>query len=195
FGGGTPSLLEPDEVGRLIAACRESFGVTPDAEVTLETNPETVTIDRMRGFRQAGVTRVSLGVQSLHDRELARLGRPHSATRAAESLAQVKAAGITDTSLDLMLWLPEQRLDDLRGTVESLISLRPDHASLYLLELYPNAPLKEEMARSHWSLAPDDDAADMYLWAMERLESSGYLQYENSHRAPDGQPSRHNPQY
>jgi oxygen-independent coproporphyrinogen III oxidase len=195
FGGGTPSLLEPGEVSRLIAACRESFRLTADAEITLETNPETVTIDRMRGFREVGVTRVSLGVQSLHDRELARLGRQHSAARASDALAQVKAAGITDTSLDLMLWLPEQHLEDLQGTVEGLIALGPDHASLYLLELYPNAPLKEEMARSHWSLAPDDDAADMYLWAMERLELAGYVQYEISNVARDGHRSRHNLKY
>jgi oxygen-independent coproporphyrinogen-3 oxidase len=195
FGGGTPSLLEADEIGRLIDACRDSFAVTSDAEVTLETNPETVTVDRMRGFRQAGVTRVSLGVQSLHDRELARLGRQHSAARAAEALADVKAAGIVDTSLDLMLWLPEQRLEDLQGTVDRLIALGPHHASLYLLELYPNAPLREEMARSHWSLAPDDDAADMYLWAMERLESAGYVQYEISNVARAGHRSRHNLKY
>ena len=149
FGGGTPSLLEPDEVGRLIEACRDSFAVSPDAEVTLETNPETVTVDRMRGFLQAGVNRVSLGVQSLHDRELARLGRQHSAAGAADALSQVRSAGISDTSLDLMLWLPEQRLEDLQGTVEGLIALEPSHASLYLLELYPNAPLREEMARDH----------------------------------------------
>lgn len=195
FGGGTPSLLEPDEIGRLIAACRESFALAPDAEVTLETNPETVTVDRMTGFRQAGVNRVSLGVQSLHDRELARLGRQHSAARAGEALAQVKAAGIGDTSLDLMLWLPEQRLEDLQGTVDGLIALEPHHASLYLLELYPNAPLREEMARANWSLAPDDDAADMYLWAMDRLESAGYPQYEISNVARPGHRSRHNLKY
>ena len=195
FGGGTPSLLDPTEVERLIRACRESFAVTADSEVTLETNPETVTTDRMRAFAHAGVTRVSLGVQSLHDRELARLGRQHSAARAAEALAQVKAAGIADTSLDLMLWLPEQRLDDWQGTVEGLIALAPDHASLYLLELYPNAPLREEMARARWSLAPDDDAADMYLWGMERLERAGYEQYEISNVARPGHQSRHNLKY
>jgi oxygen-independent coproporphyrinogen-3 oxidase len=195
FGGGTPSLLEPDDVGRLIAACRESFSVTPGAEVTLEANPENVTVARMRGLLDAGVNRVSLGVQSLHDRELARLGRQHSSARAAEALADVKAAGIADTSLDLMLWLPEQRLEDLQGTVEGLVALAPHHASLYLLELYPNAPLREDMARSRWSLAPDDDAADMYLWAMDRLESAGYAQYEISNVARAGHQSRHNLKY
>ena len=94
-----------------------------------------------------------------------------------------------------MLWLPQQTPADWRATVEGLIALEPDHASLYILELYPNAPLREEMARAHWSLAPDDDAADMYLWGLERLEAAGYDQYEISNVARPGAQSRHNLKY
>ena len=186
FGGGTPSLLEPDEVGRLIDACRGAFDVAPDAEVTLETNPETVTVDRMRAFVDAGVNRISLGVQSLHDAELARLGRQHGAARARAAVADIREAGVENMSLDLMLWLPQQTPADWRATVEGLIALEPDHASLYILELYPNAPLREEMARAQWSLAPDDDAADMYLWGLERLDGAGYAQYQISNVARPG---------
>lgn len=195
FGGGTPSLLEPGEVARLIAACRDAFDVAPDAEITLETNPETVTAGRMAAFRDAGVNRVSLGVQSLHDDELQRLGRTHDASRARRALADTRAAGFDNVSLDLMLWLPEQGMAAWQGTVEGLLALDPDHASLYLLELYPNAPLREAMARAQWSLAPDDDAADMYLWAMARLEAAGYDQYEISNVARPGRESRHNLKY
>ena len=195
FGGGTPSLLEPEEVARLIAACRESFAIASDAEVTLETNPETVTTARMRGFRAAGVNRVSVGVQSLIDEELQRLGRTHSSRRAREAIADVRAVGFDNVSLDLMMWLPQQGMAEWRTTVEGLIALDPDHASLYLLELYPNAPLREAMARASWSLAPDDDAADMYLWAMARLDDSGYSQYEISNVARPGRESRHNLKY
>jgi oxygen-independent coproporphyrinogen-3 oxidase len=195
FGGGTPSLLEPEEIERLVAACRESFAIAPDAEVTLETNPETVTVERMRGFRAAGVNRVSLGVQSLIDEELQRLGRTHSSRRAREAVAEVRAAGFDNVSLDLMMWLPQQGMVEWRTSVDGLIALGPDHASLYLLELYPNAPLREAMARASWSLAPDDDAADMYLWAMARLEDSGYSQYEISNVARPGRESRHNVKY
>jgi len=195
FGGGTPSLLDPDEIGLLIRACRESFDVTPDAEVTLETNPETVTIDRMRGFRAAGVNRVSLGVQSLLDDELLRLGRTHSSERAREAVRQVRAAGFDNVSVDLMMWLPQQGMREWQATVEGIVALDPDHASLYLLELYPNAPLREAMARSAWSLAPDDDAADMYLWAMRRLEEAGFAQYEISNVARPARESRHNLKY
>ena len=195
FGGGTPSLLDPDEVGRLIDACREAFAVTPDAEVTLETNPETVSVDRMRAFCAAGVNRISLGVQSLHDAELARLGRQHGAARARAAVADIRAAGVGNLSLDLMLWLPQQTPADWQATVEGLIALDPDHASLYILELYPNAPLREEMARAQWSLAPDDDAADMYLWGLDRLDAAGYAQYEISNVARQGCQSRHNLKY
>jgi oxygen-independent coproporphyrinogen III oxidase len=195
FGGGTPSLLEPEEIARIIDACRDSFEVATDAEVTLETNPETSTGARMDGFREAGVNRVSFGVQSFRDDELKRLGRIHSADRAREAVREARGAGIDNISLDLMMWLPQQTPAHWRESVESLIDVGPDHASLYLLELYPNAPLKEDMARAGWSVAPDDDAADMYLWSMDRLECAGYEQYEISNVARPGRPSRHNLKY
>jgi oxygen-independent coproporphyrinogen-3 oxidase len=195
FGGGTPSLLEPEEIASLISVCRESFDVAADAEVTLETNPETVTLQRMRGFRDAGVNRVSLGVQSLIDTELRRLGRTHSSERAREAVGEVRGSGFDNISVDLMMWLPQQGMPEWQATVEGLIALDPDHASLYLLELYPNAPLREAMARASWSLAPDDDAAEMYLWAMARLDGAGYVQYEISNVARPARESRHNMKY
>jgi oxygen-independent coproporphyrinogen-3 oxidase len=195
FGGGTPSLLEPQEIGRLIDSCRRAFDVTPDAEVTLETNPETSTPSRMEGFRAAGVNRVSFGVQSFRTDELARLGRRHSASRAREAVMEARTAGIVNVSLDLMMWLPGQTAAHWQESVEALVGLAPTHASLYLLELYPNAPLQESMARAGWSLAPDDDAADMYLWSLERLQAAGYRQYEISNVAWPGAESRHNLKY
>ena len=195
FGGGTPSLLEPAEIGRLIRACRDTFDVTPDAEITLEANPETSTPGRMAGFREAGVNRVSFGVQSFREEELRRLGRIHSVARAHAAVAEARGAGLDNLSLDLMMWLPQQTRSDWRESVEALVEAGPEHASLYLLELYPNAPLKEDMARAGWSLAPDDDAAEMYLWSMGRLEQAGYRQYEISNVARPGRESRHNLKY
>ena len=195
FGGGTPSLLEPSEIGAIVAALRQAFAVTGDAEVTLETNPETVTAERLAGFRAAGVNRVSFGVQSLRDDELIRLSRIHSASRAREAVALARAAGFENLILDLMMWLPQQTLGQWLESIDGLIALEPDHASLYLLELYPNAPLRETMAREHWSLAPDDDAADMYLAALERLDAAGFEQYEISNVAKAGRVSRHNLKY
>ena len=195
FGGGTPSLLEPSEIGRLIAACRDSFALAADAEITLETNPETSSSQRMEQFRAAGVNRVSFGVQSFREEELKRLGRIHSVARAREAVREARVAGIENISLDLMMWLPQQTRDDWRESVEALVDVGPEHASLYLLELYPNAPLKEDMARSGWSQAPDDDAAEMYLWSMERLDRAGYQQYEISNVSRPGLVSRHNLKY
>ena len=195
FGGGTPSLLEPAEIEAIVGACRAAFSVSADAEVTLEANPETVTLERLAGFREAGITRVSFGVQSFRDDELQRLSRLHSATRAAEAFAMARDAGFDNISLDLMMWLPQQTIPEWLASVDALIGLAPEHASLYILELYPNAPLREAMARAKWSLAPDDDAADMYLEAMARLDAAGYQQYEISNVARPGRESRHNLKY
>jgi oxygen-independent coproporphyrinogen-3 oxidase len=195
FGGGTPSLLEPEEIGAVIEACRAAFALTPDAEVTLEANPETVTHERLAAFRAAGVTRVSVGVQSFRDDELRRLDRLHSAQRAADTMAEARAAGCDNVSLDLMMWLPGQSMGDWLGSVDRAIALAPDHLSLYLLELYPNAPLREAMARAQWSQAPDDNAADMYLEALGRLDAAGYGQYEISNVARPGRACLHNLKY
>jgi oxygen-independent coproporphyrinogen-3 oxidase len=195
FGGGTPSLLEPSEVARLVAACRDTFDLAADAEITLETNPETATVGRLAAFRDAGINRLSFGVQSFDDAELERLGRVHSSARAVEAVRAAQATGFASVSFDLMLWLPAQTPESWRRTVAQAIALSPDHLSMYLLELYPNAPLKETMARAGWSQTPDDDAADMYLEALESFDAAGYVQYEISNVARSGHQSRHNLKY
>jgi oxygen-independent coproporphyrinogen-3 oxidase len=195
FGGGTPSLLEPDEIARIIAACRAAFDVTDDAEVTMEANPESVDGSRLTQFRAAGVNRLSFGVQSFREPELRRLSRLHSADRARAAVREARAAGFENISLDLMMWLPGQQVAEWLESVDAAIGLSPEHLSLYLLELYPNAPLKDDMARAHWSQAPEDDAAAMYLTAMERLDAAGYEQYEISNVARPGRRSRHNIKY
>ena len=195
FGGGTPSLLEPEEIARLITACREAFDVEATSEITLEANPETVTTDRLTAFRAAGVNRLSFGVQSFRDEELKRLSRLHGAVRARDAYREARQAGFDNISLDLMMWLPEQRVDQWLVSIDAAIDLGPEHLSLYLLEVYPNAPLKEDMARAQWSQAPDEDAAAMYLEAMARLDAAGYAQYEISNVARPGRRSRHNLKY
>jgi oxygen-independent coproporphyrinogen-3 oxidase len=195
FGGGTPSLLEPVEIARIIAACADAFDLDADLEVTLEANPETVTEARLASFRRAGVTRLSFGVQSFREDELRRLSRLHTAGRARAAVAEARAAGFDNVSLDLMMWLPEQRVSDWLESVDQAIALAPEHLSLYMLEVYPNAPLKEDMARARWSQAPDEDVAAMYAEAMERLEAAGLAQYEISNVARPGRQSRHNRKY
>src|SRR5206468_6874736 len=134
-------------------------------------------------------------VQSFREDELQRLSRLHSADRARAAVAEARAAGFDNVSLDLMMWLPQQRVEEWLESVDEALALGPAHLSLYLLEVYPNAPLKDEMARARWSQAPDDDAAAMYLTAMERLEAAGYEQYEISNVARPGRRSRHNLKY
>lgn len=195
FGGGTPSLLAVEEVARVLDACRRAFDVAPGAEITLEMNPESSSAGYVSALLGAGINRISLGVQSFHDGELARLGRAHSADRAREAFAAVRKAGCGNVSLDMMLWLPAQSRAACAASVEALVALEPDHASLYMLELYPNAPLQEEAARRGWSQAPDEDAAAMYLDAFSRTDAAGYEQYEISNVARPGRRSRHNLKY
>ena len=204
FGGGTPSLLAPAEIAGLIAACRDTYELAPDAEITLETNPETASASRLEAFRSAGVNRISFGVQSFDDEELRRLGRIHSAARAREAIRAARASGFGNVSLDLMFWLPGQTTATWRRTVDEAIALEPRHLSLYLLELYPNAPLKDTMAREQvrtpaarlsWEQTADDEAADMYLEALERLDAARFVQYEISNVAQPGFHSRHNVKY
>jgi oxygen-independent coproporphyrinogen-3 oxidase len=196
FGGGTPSLLAPAELGRIIGACRDSFDLSADAEITLEANPESSTPGALDGFRAAGANRLSFGVQSFRDEELRRLGRLHSSLTARDAVRSARAAGFDNLSLDLMMWLPGQSTAEWLTSVDALIDQQPDHASLYLLEIYPNAPLRDEMARAGWSVAPDEEAAAMYLEGLGRLDRAGFEQYEISNVArPASRRSRHNLKY
>jgi oxygen-independent coproporphyrinogen-3 oxidase len=196
FGGGTPSVLEPIELARIIDACRDSFDVAPGAEVTIEANPESASLEKLEGFRAAGANRLSFGVQSFRDEELRRLGRLHSSQGARDAVRDARAAGFDNLSLDLMMWLPGQSTREWLTSVDALIDQQPDHASLYLLEIYPNAPLRDEMARAGWSVAPDEDAAAMYLEGLARLDRAGFEQYEISNVArPAARRSRHNLKY
>jgi oxygen-independent coproporphyrinogen-3 oxidase len=195
FGGGTPSLLAPSEIAAIIQAARAAFQLTDDAEITLEANPESVDEPRLDGFRRAGVNRLSFGVQSFLDEELRRLQRLHSAARAKEAIRAARRAGFDNVSLDLMMWLPQQTTGQWMESIDQAIAMEPDHLSLYMLEVYPHLPLREQMSRSGWSQLPDDVAADMYENAMARLEDRGFQQYEISNVAKPGRRSRHNLKY
>jgi oxygen-independent coproporphyrinogen-3 oxidase len=195
FGGGTPSLLDPLDVARLLAACRDSFDLSSDAEITLEANPESADRAKLPAFREAGVNRLSLGVQSFLDPELRLLGRIHAAARGRAAVEDAREAGFDNVSVDLIMGLPQQTLADWLASVESLISLEPVHAALYVLEIHPDVPLRREMASRGLEPVDEDAAADMYIAAMERLEAAGWRQYEISNLARPGLESRHNLKY
>ena len=195
FGGGTPSLLTSDDVAKIVEACRTSFVLAPDAEITLEANPETVSVPLLEGFRRAGVNRVSFGVQSFRDAELQRLGRLHSAERAVQAIQMARTAGFDNISLDLMMWLPGQDVPQWLSSIEEAIQIGPEHLSLYILEVYSHLPLKQEIDRHGWVQAPDEDTAEMYESAMASLDRAGYKQYEISNVSRPGYRSRHNLKY
>jgi oxygen-independent coproporphyrinogen III oxidase len=195
FGGGTPSLLAPAEVGSVIDEARRSLGLAAGAEITLEANPESVTATTLEQFRAAGVNRLSFGVQSFRDDELKRLGRLHSAERAVTAVEMARAAGFDNVSIDLMMWLPGQDIAQWLASVVAAIAVNADHLSLYILEVYPHLPLKQEIDRHGWTQQPDDEAADMYESAMAMLDDAGYAQYEISNVCRTGRESRHNLKY
>ncbi len=183
FGGGTPALLAPADVARLIAAARRWLALTPDAEITLEANPGPLDASRLAALRQAGVNRLSLGVQSAHPAELAVLGRGHSWEDVARAARQARAGGWDNLSLDLIFGLPGQTLAQWRHTLDAVLALEPEHLSLYGLTLEPGTPLAQAVA-SGAHPAPDPDlAADMYLAASEDLHNAGFWQYEISNWA------------
>ncbi|MGH2459924.1 MAG: radical SAM family heme chaperone HemW [Chloroflexota bacterium] len=182
FGGGTPSLLAPAQVAAVLASARR-WPIAKDAEVTLEANPGDLSVDRLRALREAGVNRLSLGVQSFDDRMLRRLGRRHDAATARRAFRQAREAGFANLSIDLMFGLPEQSLDHWRGTLDRALALKPDHLSLYNLTIESGTPFGTWSASGKLTVPDDDAAADMYQAAIDRLGAEGYRQYEISNWA------------
>ena len=185
FGGGTPSLLDPVDAARLIQAAQPA----PDAEITLEANPETVDEEKLRAFREAGVNRISFGVQSARDNQLKTLGRPHTAKQARAAFKAARSAGFTNISGDIMLALPHYTQTEFDETLELIEEGGATHISAYLLKIEPDSAFGKNPPDG---LPSSDDAADFYLYAVEQLEHHGYQQYEISNFAKPGYEGRHN---
>ena len=196
FGGGTPSLLSIGQVEALLAAVDLSFGLMENAEITLEANPGTLTLDYLRELRASGVNRLSLGVQSFSDAELAQLGRIHTCEEALESIHWARQAGFENLSLDLIFGLPNQSLRAWENNLREVIRIHPEHLSLYNLIVEDGTPLAEQIAKREIPAPDDDVAADMYELTMDFLTSAGYEQYEISSWATSPEfESRHNKAY
>jgi oxygen-independent coproporphyrinogen III oxidase len=186
IGGGTPTVLPADLLSQILAACRESFDLLPDAEITSEANPGTVDQERFAVLRDLGVNRLSMGVQSFDDAELRWLGRIHNAEEAEVAFRAARAAGFANINLDFMFGLPDQAPATWAATLARAIDLGPEHLSLYSLTVEPGTPLADRVRRGQ-APAPDDDlAADLYLAALGALADAGYVQYEISNCAKDG---------
>ncbi len=195
FGGGTPSLLSPKQVERILSAVRERYAVAADAEMTMEMNPATVTPEKLSEYRKLGVNRASFGVQTFDDRALKLLARGHTADDARQTFEMLRDAGFENVSFDLIAGLPHQTLADWSRNLDEAIALGPEHISLYLLEIHEGTPLDLQV-RSGRQPRPDEDlAAKMYETMLDRLAAAGYRQYEISNFSRPGRESQHNTKY
>ncbi|WP_315552295.1 radical SAM family heme chaperone HemW [Microbacterium aurum] len=195
FGGGTPTLLPAGDLGRMLAGVRDAFGLAPDAEVTVEANPDTVTAPMAAELAAAGVTRMSIGMQSAVPHVLAALDRTHDPAGVATAVAAARSAGL-DVSVDLIYGAPGESLEDWRASVETAVALAPDHVSAYALIVEEGTKLARQIRRGEVPEPDDDLQADMYELVDETLAAAGFDWYEVSNwaRTP-AQRSRHNLAY
>ena len=194
FGGGTPSFYGDKRLIELLKRIKKLFRVDKNAEITLEANPDSVDLKMLKRLRRAGFNRISLGVQSADDAQLADLGRPHTFTQAQQAVEWARKAKFDNLSLDLIYGLPGQSQESWHSTVEQVLALEPDHISAYGLKVEEGTPLYQRVERGE-SMPDDDMQADCYLWTVERLGQAGYGQYEISNFAKEGKLSRHNWKY
>ncbi|MGH9735352.1 MAG: radical SAM family heme chaperone HemW [Candidatus Acidiferrales bacterium] len=200
FGGGTPSLLDQSALARIIGSVQEAFSLSAEPEITLEADPETITLEKASAWRATGFNRISLGVQSFNDVELKAAGRMHRRDHVYHATEFLRRAGLANISMDLIAGLPHQTRDSWQTSVGELIALRPEHVSIYMLEIDEGSRLgKESLAGgtrySAATIPSDDDIAEFYEAACEQLSTVGYEHYEISNWALPGFRSRHNLKY
>jgi oxygen-independent coproporphyrinogen-3 oxidase len=195
FGGGTPSRIGGEGVAALCAVVRDAGGWETDAEVTLEANPEDVTEEAVAAWVRAGITRVSLGVQSLTPALLQWMHRVHDAEAPARAVRLLRAGGIGSLSVDLIFATPSEVARDWDAELAGMLALEPDHVSLYGLTIEPGTPLGRWQARGEVAPASDDRYATEFLWLHERLAGAGFEHYEVSNYARPGHRARHNAAY
>jgi oxygen-independent coproporphyrinogen-3 oxidase len=200
FGGGTPTILDVSQLERLFVTIWQNFDVHPDAEVTVECAPGTLTAPLIELFRRHRVNRVSLGVQSFVDQEASSVGRLHNRATVLDDITRLRGAGITDLNLDLIAGLPHQTAQSWEFSIEQVIATEVPHVSIYMLEVDDDSRLGRELIaggkKYHAHFVPDEDlTANMYETACDRLEAAGIEQYEISNFAHPGRESRHNLKY
>ena len=183
MGGGTPTTLSPAHLVELVEAIKTNFDLPPQAEVTVEANPGTLSVDYLREIRQGGINRLSLGVQSFNNAELRFLSRLHDADAARRAVEQARTAGFDNLSLDLIFNLPQQSLAQWQSNLQAALELAPDHLSLYTLIVEPGTPLHRQVTQGLVPAPNDDLAADMYADAIDTLGAAGYAHYEISNWA------------
>ena len=190
FGGGTPSMLEPEQMQMILDAIRASFVISPQAEISMEVNPGALQPETLEGYHRAGINRLSMGLQSAHNAELRTLGRIHTYEQFVENYYLARQAGFTNINVDLMLAIPGQTKESLQQSLERVIALRPEHLSVYSLILEEGTPFYER--QDTLSLPEEETEREMY-WLTDRyLAVNGYRGYEISNYALPGKECRHN---
>lgn len=193
IGGGTPTTLSNSQLSRILNSLHENFDIKEDAEITVEANPETVTLKLMRSLKDAGVNRISLGVQAMQDKHLKAIGRIHDVKKVIEAYASCKIAGFNNINYDLIFALPNQSKNEFLDGLCDLLKLEPPHLSLYSLQLEEGTPLYAD--KNNLKFVSEDEERNIYYEAREILKASGLYQYEISNFAKQGFESRHNLRY
>jgi oxygen-independent coproporphyrinogen-3 oxidase len=195
FGGGTPSLLSPRQLEKILDSIHKKFSVEKNIELTMEMNPATVTLETLKEYANLGVNRASFGAQTFDDAELKRLGRRHTARDVRETIELLRRANFENVSFDLIAGLPRQTLADWERNLDEALKLKPEHLSLYLLEIHEGTPLAEQIRSSRQPLPDEDLAGEMYESMLDKTARKGYAQYEISNFSLPGFESRHNSKY
>jgi oxygen-independent coproporphyrinogen-3 oxidase len=195
LGGGTPSLLSPEQIDRVLQSIRTGFDLDPNAEISMEANPSDLSCDYMADVCAAGINRVSIGMQSANFNELELFARRHDNDAVVRAVSAARGGGVKNLNLDLIYGAPHQTLKSWENSLDQLIALRPDHISLYALSLEEGTAMRNWVMKGRLPEPDDDLAADMYELASEQLEAAGYEQYEISNWSKKGYACRHNLQY
>jgi oxygen-independent coproporphyrinogen-3 oxidase len=194
FGGGTPSLLTPAQIGAVLRTCHAAFDIPAQAEITMECNPGTVTLEYLQGVRAQGVNRLSFGAQSADPTELHLLGREHSFEQVVQAIGLARTAGFASINFDLIFGLPQQRLETWQRTLDAALAIDPDHISLYALTIEQGTPMYDWVKRGTVPYPDPDVAADMYDYAEQVMGAggAGYEHYEISNWCKPGHQCQHN---
>jgi len=195
IGGGTPSILPSPYIGEILDRIRANFRVEPDAEISMESNPKTLTYENLLEYRKAGVNRLSIGVQSLDDDCLKALGRVHTAADFRRNFIMAREAGFDNINMDLMFAIPGHTLETWEETLDEAIALGPEHISFYSLQIEEDTPFYEMYRQGEFDQVPDDIDREMYHMAIAKLKAAGYEHYEISNACKPGRECKHNLKY
>lgn len=194
-GGGTPSIYSGEQLAGLVEQCLALFPFVSGPEISVEANPNTISVEKLSRLREAGVNRLSIGIQSFSDHLLALAGRTHTSEDACSAITCARQAGFENINLDFIYGLPGQRAEDLRQTLDTAIEKGPEHIALYEMTIEPDTPFAQLAEKGRLDLADHDEVAEMEVAAQEQLKRAGYGRYEISNYARPGKECRHNINY